>query len=84
MICPVCYINTPRHNLCATCADSFDKDSGSTTVDVITWAAKRSRAKALRDAANLFCDGHWAWSELHRMATKIDGIAVDGFPVGGA
>lgn len=38
-------------------------------------------ARAYRRAARLFERGHWAYGDLHRMATKLDGIAIDGFPV---
>lgn len=38
-------------------------------------------AAAFRQASNLFEQRHWAWSELQKMATALDGIAVDGFPV---
>jgi hypothetical protein len=45
-------------------------------------AIKAATAAAYRKAADLFEDGFWARWELHRMATAIDGIASDGFPVG--
>ncbi len=44
---------------------------------------KEVRAGAFREAARLFEENHWAAFELRKMATAEDGIASDGFPVGG-
>lgn len=53
----------------------------SALADAIHKRDVQIKAATFREAARLFEDRHWAYGDLHRMATKLDGIAIDGFPV---